>query len=131
MNKFITGQYPLLQILAMKSLVFRLEESIIFKSEKFGIHEVPIRFVTDLASIPWFVPIKQSSDVSAPAILHDSLYCFQKVDRLTADNLFLEAMEVNGVPKWKRTLFYYTLRAAGWWGWNRATKKKKENDKKN
>jgi len=44
---------------------------------------------------------------------------FGQSNRKTSDRIFLEAMEVLGIPKWKRYLFYYTVRLFGWWYWYR------------
>lgn len=87
-------------------------------------------FVTDFASVPrlfWLVFPKWGKYGNA-AVIHDWLYWEQssKRDRKTADAIFLEAMEVLGVSRWKRRVMYDAVRAFGWVAWNR-----NKNDKYN
>jgi hypothetical protein len=58
--------------------------------------------------------------------LHDWLYAnahgewsIDHITRELADDIYLEAMEVLGVPTWKRTLMYRAVRAGGWAYWKR------------
>lgn len=76
---------------------------------------VPAGFVTDLASVPralWAV-LPPHGKYAKAAIIHDYLYTKGEVPRLEADRVFSEAMEVLGVPKWKRKLMYWAVRAFG------------------
>lgn len=127
MNAFISGELPTLKTLATRSLLFRLEESIKYHSGRFGDFEVKKGFITDLASIPSFIPIGQSCDIISAAILHDSLYAFQTCSKDFADRLFKEAMGVNNTPTWKIQLFYYAVRLFGGRAWNKAKKLKESN----
>ena len=124
MNSFSCGQLPTLKTLATRGLSFRLEETIQYYSDRFGDFVVKAGFVTDLASIPWFIPISQSCDVISAAILHDSLYAFQTCSKDFADRLFKEAMGVNNTPKWKIQMFYYAVRWFGGKAWKKAAKLK-------
>lgn len=84
---------------------------------------VPAGFKTDGASIPrllWPVFGHPFERYAAAAVLHDSLYRIKTMSRAEADRIFLEAMAVLGVPKWKRNLMYAGVRAGGWWYWNRS-----------
>ena len=81
---------------------------------------VPRGFITDLASVPWpfsmFVP--KSGKYNAPAVLHDFI-CSQKIrSRAECDRIFLEAMEVVGVPLFKRRIMYRAVRMFGWITYN-------------
>jgi hypothetical protein len=100
---------------------------------------VPAGFVTDFASIPWglwnlFPPWGPHA---RPAIVHDFLYessgggwwapegepARRYITRATdytraeADGVFREALQVVGVPGWRRTLMYRAVRAGGGSGW--------------
>lgn len=95
---------------------------------------VPVGFETDFASIPWglynlFPPM---GPWSRPAIVHDFLYwtrgsCFldgrvyrtreAAYTRAEADGIFREAMEVVGVPAWRREVMYRAVRLGGGKGW--------------
>jgi hypothetical protein len=97
---------------------------------------VPAGATTDFASIPWglrntFPPL---GAWARPAIIHDFLYetrgsgvldgvrwISRPVDytRADADAIFLEAMEVVGVPTWRRTVMYRAVRLGGGGGWGR------------
>jgi len=100
---------------------------------------VPRGFETDFASIPWgirnlFPPM---GPWSRPAIVHDFLYCSRGTgvldtanaphlcgitrlfpyERWEADLIFREAMQVVGVPAWRRAVMYRAVRLGGWSGW--------------
>lgn len=95
---------------------------------------VPAGFETDFASIPFglrnlFPPLGLWA---RPAIVHDFLYntrgtgLFEGVRRISratdysraeADGIFREAMEVVGVPVWRRGLMYRAVRLGGGLGW--------------
>lgn len=102
---------------------------------------VPAGFVTDFASIPWglwnlFPPWGPHA---RPAIIHDFLYetsgtglwamgndppgryITRETDyaRAEADGVFREALQVVGVPGWRRTLMYRAVRAGGGSGWKK------------
>lgn len=76
---------------------------------------VPAGFVTDLASVPrilWtFLP--PHGKYSKAAIIHDYLYEYGIRTKKYADDVFLEAMEVLGVPAYKRQLMYWAVRMFG------------------
>lgn len=76
---------------------------------------VPAGFVTDLASVPralWSIFPPHGSWAKA-AIVHDYLYSSGKTSRVYADRVFLEGMEVLGVPLLKRQLMYWAVRLFG------------------
>lgn len=82
---------------------------------------VPTGFVTDFASVPrlplvyWLV-----GNIARPAaVIHDYLYATGAVSREIADAVFLEAMEVLGIPAWKRYAMYGAVRSAGWMYYNK------------
>jgi hypothetical protein len=84
---------------------------------------VPVGFATDFASIPFglrnlFPPL---GCWGRPAIIHDYLYATRgeqgRFDRLQSDRIFLEAMEVVGVPAWRRTVMFRAVRLGGGGGW--------------
>jgi len=92
---------------------------------------VPAGFIFDGESIPalfhWLVPPFGLS--KRGACIHDYLYrnggyhenrtlTFIPVTRQQADNVYRELVELKGLPKWRATWRYYTLRAVGWWAWN-------------
>ena len=97
-----------------------LTEDCIYESDYYGDDGNPIKvivptgFVTDLASIPRvfrFMIIKNGRHRPA-AILHDYL-CRLGLDfsRILADKIFLEAMKLRKVPRFRRRLMYWAVRA--------------------
>lgn len=92
--------------------------------------KVPAGFSTDLASVPWpaSMLIPKSGKFNQSACLHDFLYSIlgelnppynkRKRTRLECDAIFLEAMQVLGVPLWKRRIMYRAVRMFGWIPWN-------------
>ncbi|EEP1514396.1 DUF1353 domain-containing protein [Salmonella enterica] len=83
--------------------------------------EVPAGFVTDLATIPrifWaFMP--PDGKYAKAAIIHDYLYDNALRTKQEADRIFLDGMKVPGVPRWKRTIMYWTVRLFGWGNYRR------------
>jgi len=89
---------------------------------------VPVGFKTDFASIPqpfWSL-LPPDGAYTGAAVVHDFLYATHKIDgkrtRKRCDQIFLEAMEVLDVPKWKRKIMYRAVRMFGWIGWNKKRK---------
>jgi len=82
---------------------------------------VPEGFITDLASIPpvarWLIP-KIGKHAQA-AVLHDYLYNTKMFTRKKSDGVFLEAMTVLKVSKWKRKTMYRAVRMFGWIPWEK------------
>ena len=76
---------------------------------------VPIGFRTDFASVPrplWsFLP--PVGLYAKAAVIHDYLYESKSRPRKEADEIFLEAMVILGVPRWKRTLMFWAVRVFG------------------
>ena len=76
---------------------------------------VPKGFVTDFASVPrifWniFPPIGRYTKA---CIIHDYMYDNAIKTKKEADLIFYQAMDVLGVPKWKRLVMYWAVRVFG------------------
>lgn len=75
--------------------------------------------VTDLASIPW--PARGLLPPDGPwvkaAVIHDAGYITRgwggRMTRKGVDGVLREAMEVLGVPAWKRAVIYAAVRVGG------------------
>jgi len=83
--------------------------------------QVPAGYITDFASIPrmfWRIE-PPTGRVRRAAVIHDWLYALMLVSRDQADRIFLEAMEVCGVPYLKRHAMYLAVRAGGASGYGR------------
>ena len=92
--------------------------------------EVPAGFRTDLASIPRLVRsfIPQNGRHRRAAVVHDYLYRYagrqdHHWTRKQADDVFREAMEVDGVPGYRRFLMYSAVRSWGWNKWRKSVEK--------
>lgn len=101
-------------------------EWVVLRALTFRAHDgrafvIPRGFITDLASIPRLVrPVLDQNGTSRrAAVLHDFLYCRQTTSRADADELFDEAMELDGVGRVERTLMYAGVRVGGWLYWNK------------
>lgn len=85
---------------------------------KYPSHEVivvPKGFITDWASVPralWSV-IPPRGEYSKAVLVHDWMYVTAYRTRKIADRIFLEAMKVLGVKRWKRRLMYIGVRIGG------------------
>ena len=79
---------------------------------------VPKGFITDFASVPRILHsiIPSIGRHTKAAVLHDYLYSESSTldfKRKYCDQLFLEAMVILKVKKWKRTAIYLGVRAFG------------------
>lgn len=86
---------------------------------------VPIGFYTDFASVPriGIIYAMLGDTAHQPAVVHDWLYYSALVTRKMADDVLLEAMNVIGVPAWRRLPIYWGVRMGGWYAWNDHRKK--------
>ena len=78
--------------------------------------KVPAKFITDFASVPrffWRLCPPTGKGYTGAAVIHDFLYRQPMYSRLMADAVFLEAMEVGGVPRWKRWTMFMAVRLFG------------------
>ena len=88
-----------------------------FKGSGFAV-TVPEGFETDLATVPlflWWLFPPHDPRYAAAAVLHDFLYGWRSetgeaFDRATADGIFLEAMLILGVPRWKALTMFVAVR---------------------
>lgn len=82
-------------------------------------------FITNLSSIPQAARsvFPQVAHHLQPAVVHDWLYEYdENLTRLEADDMFLEAMEAEGVAWWRRHTMYRAVRAFGEGDWRRRGK---------
>ena len=76
---------------------------------------VPAGTITDLASVPrwlWAV-FPPHGRYAKAAIVHDYLYGLGLGTKAAADLIFLEAMEVLEVPRWRRQCMFYAVHFRG------------------
>jgi len=89
---------------------------------------VPAGWITDLTSIPWWVPFVHREGLHTPAsVLHDFLYAKPGHRKRSAvDELYLYAMKDNGVRRITRMAIYRGVRLGGWKAWRRYRRKQRE-----
>lgn len=96
-----------------------LEKELKYRSTLLGrVITVPVGFVTDFASVPRQLPFAYAlygSTANASAVVHDYLVRRSQVRWKRAAQVFLEAMEAEGVSWWKRIPMYLGVRLAGLW----------------
>ncbi len=75
---------------------------------------VPVGFLTDLISWPWWArwAARLGRRAKRAAVLHDWEY-HRRSGRKASDKLFLEAMKFDGVPRWVRRLMFRAVRIGG------------------
>lgn len=85
---------------------------------------VPKGFITDFASVPrglWNI-FPPDGEYTQAAVLHDYMYSENLFARKRCDEIFLEAMVVLNVPKWKRVLMFWAVRTFGGFCWKEKKK---------
>ena len=83
-------------------------------------------FMTDCASIPkgaWGIIGGPLGKYAPATVVHDKCYRFHLYTRKRCDYIFYEAMQVLGVPFWKRWIMHKAVRSFGWIPWRKYTKK--------
>lgn len=100
------------------SRLFRVFDRYRYLSPKWGEITVPAGFVTDGASVPqvfWNI-LSPFGDYFGSALIHDYLYSPANnwFTRAEADEIFLEAMTLAGVPWIRRRIIYRAVRLGGW-----------------
>jgi len=92
-------------------------------TEAAGRVSVPKGFRTDGASIPrplWpIIGHPMDPEYYPAAVVHDYLYCQQRMTRRQADCVFRELLERLGVAAWRCWAMYVGVRLGGWVGWQR------------
>lgn len=78
--------------------------------------EVPVRFVTDLASLPRGVRsfYSRTGRSRYAAVVHDYLYSIKWATRKECDRVFKELLIASGLTRYRAHLFYLGVRAGGW-----------------
>ena len=78
--------------------------------------EVPCGFVTDLASIPRGLRgiLNVNGRSRKAAVLHDFLYCENKLTRTECDALFYAALLAEGMNSALARTYWLGVRAGGW-----------------
>ncbi len=112
MPKFLTR----LDVEHLSDEQWKLSDDLVYQSDIVGLVTVPKGFVTDFASVPrlpgayWVAGGKANKE----AVVHDFLYRSKLCTRKEADDVFLEAMELNGQSWWRRRLMWAGVRLFGW-----------------
>ena len=82
---------------------------------------VPTGFISDLASIPWFVGfiLAKLGKHQRAAVLHDWLYRNRIKLKGYCDKQFNDAMKFDGVVKWRRLAIIGGLKIGGRISWHK------------
>lgn len=82
--------------------------------------EVPVGFVTDLASIPAALRgvLSVTGRSRKPAVLHDYAYCAQVLSRADCDELLRRALIAEGMTAATARLYWAGVRAGGGSHWS-------------
>lgn len=104
-----------------KRKIFRITKEFEYRigdfDSPFGVITVPVGFLTDFASVPWFLTrwFKPDGPWAKAAVIHD--YMLVRIDstkmthtRVVADSIFYEAMLVSNVGPILSYLFYMMVR---------------------
>jgi hypothetical protein len=89
-----------------------------YQSDVAGLVEVPVGFVTDLASIPQLALSIFGETAQEPSLPHDYAYSTRCMARAIADKMLYEACLLTGVPKWKALAIYAGVRIGGGSHWD-------------
>ncbi len=84
---------------------------------------IPKGFITDFASSPriTWVFFPPDGRYTQAAVLHDYLIKTKQYSRDKTNKIFLEAMEVLGVPMWKRLIMYWSVQVWTYVFWKKYT----------
>ena len=97
-----------------KKYLWNLAGDLIYRSDHWpDLIIVKKGFETDLASIPKWVPrwlFDPNGKHRAAAVVHDHLCRLDGFDRKLADLIFLEAMALLEVKKWRMKLMFFAVK---------------------
>lgn len=110
------NRFPLPLVLVDLGESYKVRERFVYESKQAGQIEVPAGFPTDLASFR-VLGLAARGKVDAPAVVHDWLYANGSCSRWQADWIFAEAMEANGVPDWRKWLYFSAVRIGARKAW--------------
>lgn len=100
---------------------WQLTAPLVYESDVAGITvTAPEGFVTDLASVPRYVPFAYAQLAGlgrSAAVIHDILYTYHVTTRKMADDVLYEALLVLGVPKAKAWAMWAGVRIGGGSHW--------------
>lgn len=123
-----------LELLATRRAVWRVVSGFRYEAEDLSVG-VPASWITDLTSIPWWIPFLAREGTHTPAsVVHDVVYAKGRVmvgeeevevDRLFADQTYLRAMQELGTPPVRCWFIYRGVRLGGWRVWNKYRKKQR------
>jgi Protein of unknown function (DUF1353) len=94
--------------------------------------EVPVGFVTDLASIPriFWSELRPDGDYAHAAVIHDYLYWTQTRPRDKADEIFRFEMQDLGIPNRTIAAIYRAVRIFGGSAWENNARLKANGEKR-
>ncbi len=100
--------------------IFQTTQVFRYQSDIAGLITVPALFFTDFASVPriGIIYAMLGDCAHEPAVVHDFCYYTGTLTRKMSDDVLLEAMEVIGIPAWRRYPIWWGVRAGGWYAWN-------------
>ena len=112
---------------------YEVKSPMVWEDEECIIQVNPL-FDFDGASVPqclWSFGLSpMTGGYQRSACLHDALYASEYFDRAMCDELFLKAMESEGVGYFKRYAMYNAVRAFGWTVWKGHNKEEVNDYKK-
>jgi len=97
---------------------WRTQSDLVYMADDKTVFIVPAGYVTDLASVPRLplMYLFTGDTAHMSAVLHDYLCTDYYPDDMTwsrAADIFLEAMQVEGVTGWRRWMMYWAVRLFG------------------
>lgn len=126
MSRFTTE----LDIKVIGKQAYKVDSPLVYEREN-QIIQVNNGFDFDGASVPqmlWGLGLSpMTGGYQRAACLHDALYASEYFERELCDDIFLEAMESEGVSRFKRLAMYYAVRMFGGSVW-KGHKREEVND---
>lgn len=130
MNTIVEHDGHALSVTYLNDGKWRLNDKLCYDDEEFGEIIVPSGTVTDLDSIPRlpFAHMLLKNQTVIGATVHDFAYTLghiegRQITRKQADEIFLRAMEDEGVSWWARRMIYAGVRLGGYFAWSKHRKR--------
>lgn len=124
MGKFLTPLHsfdyrPYIVDGKIQSDLVVLESNVIWLDDDYNVHIVPMGFVFDLASLPWWImwALEKLGRHQRAAALHDWLYVNQTNSKRWSDLQFRQAMDHDAVGDWRKWLAWAGPAVGGWFAW--------------
>jgi len=110
-----------IKLMKLNAKEWQTLEDLTYQTSDWKTYTIPEGFIFDGASVPKIfhrIATPMGGNYTKSSCLHDYLYRNKLLPRKECDKLFLEAMQSEGVPRWKRYCMWASVRIGGYFAYH-------------